>query len=53
MKHYRRDRRVSALMIEVRRDLYEDESSGALIGRFGAFSRTLVGCVSRALRQAA
>ena len=53
MKHYRRDRRVSALMIEVRRDLYEDESSGALIGRFGAFSRTLVGCLSSALRQAA
>ena len=49
LKHYRSDRRVAALMIEVRRDLYEDESSGALCNRFGAFSRTVIGCVARAL----
>ena len=50
IKHYRQDKRVAALMIEVRRDLYEDESSGALIDRFGSFSRAVTGCVAKALR---
>jgi N-formylglutamate amidohydrolase len=50
LKHYRRDKRVASLMIEVRRDLYEEESSGALIDRFGAFSRAVTGCVAKALR---
>ncbi len=49
IKHYRRDKRVLALMVEVRRDLYEDEASGAMIDRFGAFSRTLTQSLAKAI----
>ncbi len=48
MKHYRKDARVKALMLEVRRDLYEDEESGAIRGDFGALSKTLVRALSLA-----
>lgn len=34
MAHYRRDPRVHALMIEVRRDLYMDEATGARSARY-------------------
>ena len=34
MRFYRKDTRVRALMIEVRRDLYMDERSGARLPRF-------------------
>ncbi len=46
MKHYRKDARVKALMVEVRRDLYEDEDSGAIHGDFGLLSKTLVRALS-------
>ncbi len=48
MKHYRKDARVKALMLEVRRDLYEDEDSGAIRGDFGVLSKTLVRALSLA-----
>jgi hypothetical protein len=34
MAFYRKDVRVRAIMVEVRRDLYMDESSGARLPRF-------------------
>ena len=40
-KHYRRDRRVEAAMIEVRRDLYLDESSGQLSKSVGLIAKKL------------
>ncbi len=51
LKHYGRDRRVWALMIEVRRDLYEDEASGAIRLDFGKFSRVVTGCVAAACKE--
>ncbi len=34
LKHYSKDKRVMALMIEVRRDLYMDEKTGARNSKF-------------------
>jgi len=40
-KHYRRDARVAALMIEVRRDLYMHEDTGERRSDFASFGRRL------------
>jgi len=40
-KHYRRDARVAALMIEVRRDLYMHEDTGARRSDFATFAARL------------
>lgn len=34
IKHYKKDRRVHSVMIETRRDLYEDERNGELLTTF-------------------
>ena len=48
MKHYARDGRVAALMLEVRRDLYEDERTGAMRADFVKLSRSLNRCLQAA-----
>ena len=45
--HFGRDARVRSLMIELRRDTYMDEASGARSGRFDE-TRALVGSILRA-----
>jgi N-formylglutamate deformylase len=50
LRHYRRDRRVRSVMMELRRDLYMDEATGERAPGFGG-TRTLVdellACVAR------
>ncbi len=41
IKHYGKDSRVHSIMIETRRDLYEDEKSGQICNGFVRLSRTL------------
>ncbi len=48
LKHYRKEPRVASLMIEVRRDLYEDESSAAVTPNFSR----VAGLLQRALIRA-
>ena len=45
MAFYRRDRRVRAIMVEVRRDLYMDESSGARLPRFDEVRQRISGAL--------
>ena len=49
LKHYRKDPRVASLMIEVRRDLYEDESSAAVTLNFPRVARLLQNSLVRAV----
>ena len=49
LKHYRKDPRVASLMIEVRRDLYEDESSAAVTLNFPHVARLLQNSLVRAV----
>lgn len=41
MKHYQKDLRVMSIMVEVRRDLYENEETAAIREDFGVLSRHL------------
>jgi N-formylglutamate amidohydrolase len=41
LKHYGRDERVSALMIEIRRDVYMKEPGGAAHAGLGTLARSL------------
>lgn len=49
MKHYRRDRRVSSLMIELNRRLYMDERAGARLPHFDDVHARVLGCLHGAL----
>ena len=49
LKHYRKDPRVASLMLEVRRDLYEDESSAAVTLNFPRVARLLQNSLARAV----
>jgi N-formylglutamate amidohydrolase len=46
MRFYQKDRRVRALMVEVRRDLYMDEQSGARLPRFDEVRKRISAAVS-------
>ena len=48
LKHYGQERRVTALMIELRRDLYMNEASGKLEGDGRAKASTIRGALVRA-----
>lgn len=45
IKHYGKDRRVSALMLEIRRDLYLDEETGKANGIYVHFKKQLENCL--------
>ena len=47
--HYRKDSRVMSLMIETRRDLYEDESDAELLSSFVRTSKALQRCLHSAI----
>lgn len=49
MKYYNRDSRVSSVMVETRRDLYEDEEDAELLNGFVATSKALRNCLAKAL----
>ena len=49
LKHYRKAPRVASLMLEVRRDLYEDESSAAVTLNFPRVARLLQNSLVRAV----
>ncbi len=49
LRHYRKDSRVSAVMIEVRRDIYMDESTGAVLANFMGIAETLRECTALAV----
>jgi len=53
LKHYRQDRRVTALMIELRRDLYMNEASGLLEGDAREIASTIRGALVRAYSEIA
>lgn len=46
--HYQKDRRVSAAMVEVRRDLYLDEGNGLPLARFAQLAQTVRNCIASA-----
>ena len=41
MKHYRRNNQVQSVMIEIRRDMYMDETTGQKLARFSSFKEVL------------
>lgn len=47
--HYRKDARVSAVMIEVRRDLYMNEDTGFRLVDFEQVSKVVQDCIAEAL----
>jgi len=44
-KHYRKDKRVAAVMIEVRRDVYLNESTGEPTSNFSQISKIIQSCL--------
>lgn len=53
LKHYGQERRVTALMIELRRDLYMNEASGVLEGDGRGKGSTIRGALVRAYSEIA
>ena len=51
IEHYKKDRRVRSVMIETRRDLYEDERNGELLTTFVLVSKRLQKCLSTAISE--
>lgn len=49
MNHYGKDPRVSAVMIEVRRDLYIDETTGLPLANFDQIAQKIQGCIAKSL----
>lgn len=49
IEHYKKDRRVHSVMIETRRDLYEDERNGQLLTTFVQISKRLQNCLLTAI----
>ena len=49
MNHYGKDPRVSAVMIEVRRDLYIDETTGLPLANFDQMTQKIQGCIAKSL----
>ena len=49
MNHYGKDPRVSAVMIEVRRDLYIDETTGLPLANFDQMAQKIQGCIAKSL----
>lgn len=47
--HYQKDPRVQSVMIETRRDLYENENNAELLGSFVSTSKALQRCLNSAL----
>lgn len=51
LRHYRSDREVSALMLEIRRDTYLHEPAGARTAGFNALAEALTGLIDRVTSQ--
>jgi N-formylglutamate amidohydrolase len=49
-KHYGKDKRVSAVMLEIRRDLYLNEETGNASGNYAQFKSTLEMCLCRLIQ---
>ena len=49
LNRYGKDQRVSAVMIEVRRDLYANEGTGMPLPNFVQFAQKIQGCISEAI----
>jgi N-formylglutamate deformylase len=50
LKHYGKDKRVSAVMLEIRRDLYLNEETGKASDNYAQFKSTLEKCLSRLIQ---
>ena len=52
IKHYGKDKRVSAVMLEIRRDLYLNEETGKANGNYAQFKIKLTNCLHRLIQNA-
>ena len=50
IKHYGKDKRVSAVMLEIRRDLYLNEETGKANGNYAQFKIKLESCLYRLMQ---